>query len=55
MKCQRRILANSEEIILESAAFHYQQSGKSKVIKQMVYCSKVMMAVQEEWRARVWG
>lgn len=55
MKCQRWILANSQEIILESAAFHYQQSGKSKVIKQMVYCSKVMMAVQEDWRARVWG
>lgn len=54
MKCQRGILANSQEIILESAAFHYKQSGKSKVIKQMVYRSKVV-AIRAEWKTRVWG
>lgn len=41
MKCRRWILANSQEIISERAAFHYWQSGKSKEIKQTVYYSKI--------------
>lgn len=41
MKCRRWILANSQEIISERAAFHYWQSGKSKEIKQTVYYSEI--------------
>lgn len=41
MKCRRWILANSQEIISERAAFHYWRSGKSKEIKQTVYYSEI--------------